>query len=259
MAKIEAGKPINLPAFKTLLFSLSLPHRFKESDINAEKSHKDFYLINAVNPNLLSALKALSEGAGNNRVSAANQNKSHDHKVLGSFLLVRKMTSHPFVVMFDSAGQYTGIEEFSEVCLIIENRQNFLNVNETLSFLKKQCDINSESEMDILFSAGNEITNSLHNSFLRQYKKIYVLFDLDLGGLTIFKSLRLSLPRTEVLFLVPEDIDSRLEKVVEIVSPDYLDKVIKLGMENDFVAPFASIIKKHRKVLEQENYLDGSQ
>ena len=128
---VEQGTSINLVKFSGLLSQLSLAHDFKPSDINARKISGQLYRVTDINEELLNELQNLVKNLGNDRISAAKQNRSHNHKVLGSLLVIRKGLQHPNVVIFDEFGNFDYIENISQSALLIENRQNFISIERT--------------------------------------------------------------------------------------------------------------------------------
>lgn len=252
---IDNSKPINLQKFISLVGQLSLSHTFQPSDVSARKVKGQLYQVININERLSKELRALVESIGWDRISSSRQNRSHKHKVDGSLLLVRERSSHPNVVLFDKDGNFSGINQNSDRALLIENRQNFIAIDKTLTFLNKEAGLNFELPIDVIFADGNEISNALHGHFLGYYKKLYLFFDFDLGGLIIAKNVNALLPNTLKEFVVPKDIDTRLSKVVEKQSPEYIDKVLKIGLADPLLAPYAKLIKDHQRILEQESYL----
>ena len=138
--------------------------------------------------------------------------------------------------------------------LLLENRQLFLNSAKTVAFLQRHSPFISEN-FDIIFSAGNEISNSLHRGFLSHYQRLYCCFDFDLGGLMTAINLMRLLPDTPCDLLIPDDLDARLANVVERVSTQYVHEVRCLASAEPRLAPLANLISKHHKVLEQESLL----
>jgi 5S rRNA maturation endonuclease (ribonuclease M5) len=252
---IDKNKPINLQRFIGLVEQLSLFHTFQPSDISARKVKGQLYQVISINDDLYKELRKLVNDIGWDRISSSRQNRSHQDKVDGSLLLVRENNSHPNVVLFDKEGHFKGINRNSCRALLIENRQNFISIDKTLAFLKKKTDLNFETPIDIIFADGNEISNSLHRCFFDYYKKLYLFFDLDLGGLTIAKNMNALLPNIPKEFLVPKDIEVRLQKIIEKQSTEYIDKVIKIGCKDQLIAPYAKLIKDYQRILEQESYL----
>jgi hypothetical protein len=113
------------------------------------------------------------------------------------------------------------------------------------------------ADIVVIFADGNQITNNIHKQYLSQFEKLYLCMDFDLGGLRIADSLMKLLKDTNITFLVPYDIGLRLDSIIETKSANYIDDVIKIGISNQVLMPYAKLIKDKRKVLEQESYLHG--
>jgi len=159
--------------------------------------------------------------------------------------------------MIDADGEYRSPITLSNDALVIENRQNFIDVEQTVQFLEKHTGFKLKPGMNIIFAEGNVISNALHKKFLSQYQHIHLCMDVDLGGLTIAKNLMSLLPKTAFSFMVPRDIEQRLARVVLRKEKHYIDAVIQLGVSTPALAPYASLIKNTQKTLEQESYLYG--
>lgn len=252
---IEQEKPLNLKSFQRQLerFSFRNPYSLEASDFKARKVDRNRYVITTVNPDLMTELRKLSVSLGNDRISAARQNHSHDYKVSCSLLFIRRGHNPPEVVMIRNDESYEYFSPTSPYLLIIENRELFVEIERTLHFLMHQGLIDT-LDFDIVWGAGKEIANNYHRAFLKEYQKIYGLFDLDRGGLTIAKSL-LQLVSVPFYFLVPADIDQRLARVTEICDNAYIDEVLQIAKTEPRLASYAWIIEKHQKVIEQEEYL----
>ena len=257
---IDNAKPVNLRRLQKTIEQLSLTHRYNPTDIDASRTAKpDYYLIKSVNEDLMSELRRLVAGLDEDRISGALQNRSHDHKVDGSILLIRKSVEYPAVILFDTYGNYQHTCQHThhpaKQALLIENRQLFIHIERTLTFLYQHCGLPKDNELDIIFGAGNEISNSLHKKLLSKYDTLYMLFDFDLGGLTIAKNLyNLSMNNSKV-FLYPSDIQKRLAGVVEKFGNEELGKVITIGQDCPPLKPICEIIRNHMKFIEQESYL----
>lgn len=256
MEKVDEHEPINLNKFFRLLDSFNLSEMRKPSDIEAIKHQGDLYVVLSIAEGLNNQIRMLLPLSGvEKRAGMATQNKSHSVKVNGSFIIKRAGVSEPIIVMIDSQGEYRKDIEQPDTALLLENRQNFIDVDKTLAFLAKRTHFNVEHDMDVIFTEGNEISNSLHKPFLSQYKHLFLCLDIDLGGLLIAKNIASLLPNTSFDFLIPDDISSRLERVVEVKPSDYLDKVINAGRSHPELKLAVKLIKDSRKTLEQESYL----
>lgn len=254
---IDSGLPIKLNAFYKLLSGLTLAHPLKKSDVATTKHKGQSYIVTQINAELMSELRLLVHDYGTSRASAAMHNRSHSVKVNGSFILIRQQLDTPVVVMIDGDGGYCSPIPLSSDALVIENRQNFIDVEQTVQFLEKHTAFKLKQGMNIIFAEGNVISNTLHKKFLSQYQHIHLCMDIDLGGLTIAKNLMSLLPKTVFSFMVPGDIEQRLARVVLRKEKHYIDAVIQLGLSTPALAPYASLIKNTQKTLEQESYLYG--
>ncbi|MBT4836713.1 MAG: hypothetical protein HON94_05145 [Methylococcales bacterium] len=255
--KIEQNKPINLQNFINLIKPLALSNPYQPKDLTTQPFKAQQYYVLKIDPVLKAELQCLVDDAGNDRISAAKQNRSHHHKVDGSLLVMRQNGKHPNVVLFNQSGNFYGNSACSKNALLIENRQCFISIDKSINFLNQQTHLNLNSTTDVIFAVGNEISNEFHRQFLSQYEHLYLFFDLDLGGLKIAKNINNLLPNTSKEFIVPHDIENRLQSVKEEISNTYTDKVIKLRDSQPFLAPYAELIKKYKCVLEQESYLYG--
>lgn len=256
LLKYQNQDKINLFALVREIRKLRLHHKFEASDIKGVKVKGDVYYITYFNPVLLKELIQLVENIGNDRNTAARQNLSHNHKVDGSFLLVRHIGEHPQVVTIDEAGNHHSELNHANVAVVVENRQLFLHGEKFFQFLQTQTDIPLVEPIDLLFGIGNELPNSLHTKFLSIYDKIYLCFDMDLGGLKIANNLYKLLPEQSMEFVQPKDIKARLENVVQPCAADDLQQVGELStVLPDFLKGYAQLIRQTSRTLEQESFL----
>ncbi|WP_026970846.1 hypothetical protein [Aliagarivorans marinus] len=254
---IDAQEPIDLPRFKRFLDSLSLSVRIEPDGIVGKRYPTGKYLVTSMDIHLANELRKLVAQPLDHRIAAARQNQSHKHKVEGSLLLIRDNNTHPQVVVFDKHGSYDFHCRIHRKALVLENRQNFLSIEQTKDFIRRFVSQFPDDfgALTVVFAEGNEISNALHKSFLSQFEHIYLLLDLDLGGLTIAKNLHNLLAPTPFTFLLPDDIEHRLSQVVEVTSPEHIAEVIAIGLKLPFLTSAARLIKSFRRTLEQESYL----
>lgn len=260
LEKIDAGEAINLRAFQKLIASISSFDGFAESDLQSVKKGAHTYILSYIDPEKLAFLHYYAESQGEDRVSGAMQNNSHAFKVNGSLLLIQKYQNHPDVLIFKDDGRIPKYKT-NKSALILENRELFIHSDKTFKFLSEHCQITEDmrKDIDVIFGAGTEITNSLHLPFLSLYNTLYLCLDLDLGGIKTATSLINNLPSSmEIHFVIPNDVESRLKQVIDKCSPEYMQKVYNLD-ENmpQALLPCIRIIKKHNTILEQEAYLYG--
>lgn len=253
---IENNKPINLSKFFKVVDMLSLETSRASDDVKAYKYGGDLYIVTEIEVKLKEELYLLTSSNDWNRESLAQQNRSHDANVDGSFIIIRSSNNLPTLITIGGNGDVVSGFDQKKQALLIENRQNFLKINETMKFINEYTNTNLAPDLDIIFTEGNAITNALHKSFLTEYEHLFLLLDLDLGGLTIAKNLAELLPNTTMKLILPLDIEERILKVVEVQPHDYLEKVFNLGNNYPLLSVAASIIHKHKKILEQESYLN---
>lgn len=253
---IQRGRPINLLRFKTMVDKLNLACEFNIHDVQARKDKGQLYIVTKIDAVLMRDLVCLVANGDESRAVAARQNRSHTQKVNGSFLIVREGENNPSVVIIDNQGDYSSNIQYSSKALIIENRQNFIDISSMFRFLSKYTDFVYEEGINVVFSEGNAIANSLHQSFLSQFSHIYLCLDFDLGGLKIANNLMNLLPDKSIDFLVPNDIVLRLKSVVELADQTVIQRIVELGMKNSKLAHYAKIMKDNNKTLEQEEYLN---
>ena len=257
MHDIEHNKAIHLFNFKKMVGKLNLKVGLLAEHIQGRQIKGDLYQITYIEPNLKRELQQLIAQIGHDRITAAQQNLSHAHKVDGSLLLLRQMTAHPQVVSFDQYGNYQLPVQCARIAVILENRQLFLHIERVLDFLSRYTKVPCDQAMDFLLGTGNEISNSLHHKFLTQYQHLYLLFDCDLGGLKTAQSLYKLMPDQPMSFVQPDDIERRLNNVVRACKADYLEKIGRFSLNcADFLKPYAQLIRKSQRSIEQESFLN---
>lgn len=221
--------------------------------LDAIKVRGEYYKIKILSAELDSALEQLATTQTHDRSVLATQNMSHRKSVRGSMLVVRQNDDHPTVVLFNDAGEYTPRFGTKRACLIIENAESFLFYKDTFRNLAKREDVLDLDEIDIYYAAGNSINNRLHAPLLKQYEVIYLALDIDLGGLKIAQTLKKTYGNEDVVFLLPNKLEDRLEKVVQEKSVEYLEKVEKVKISTPSLETPCNLILRSRKTLEQ-NY-----
>lgn len=255
LENISKNKPVNLTKFLQLIRGLNLDCDFTPQDIQARKVRGHLYNITQIKPEILEAIQNLATTNMSDRVGASTQNRSHSVRVAGSLLNIRRGDEHPETLMFDVDGELQRDYEYQgETLLVLENKHLFLQVQQTLNFLRDNTRFNASGDLDIIFAEGNAINNRLHQNFLSRYKTIYLVTDMDLGGLKIADNLMRLVPTSNVIFLVPDDIEERLNQVEERMPAAYIDKVITLGVKNIALASYAEMIRRTGRTLEQEAY-----
>jgi hypothetical protein len=197
---IQEGKVINFKRFLTLLPD-SHKQRWRDIFRPSNTNGKDIYNVTIIDQACFDQL--LEESApSTTRTEAAVKGNSHQHNSSMSFVLVfpeafnqqrwQKKPKCPEVVVCDNAGLTLTFKP-KKTLVVIENQENFFRYQEFLADVLKETLPNvshSLESIDIAFGHGNSITNKLHADFFNQYQQVLCCFDYDLGGLTMFSTLR---------------------------------------------------------------------
>ncbi|OXX73429.1 hypothetical protein B9J87_05890 [Vibrio sp. V19_P1S1T109] len=248
--KIERGEAINLDRFiRCLPFSDFLEWRNIYQAVRVRGGYQLSIIDSAQH-------HALYLPIAQDRISAAKSGRSHDFS--SSFAHILLLNRHcqaqvPFVVLSDEKGFKTEGQLSGRHAVIIENIENFYRYHAFFDAL--ECSDLADS-CDILLGAGNQICHLLNRNFLTQYEVIYCAQDLDLGGLTIFQTLKKSLPQCR--WLAPPDWDVHRNQFKLVPkSAEQLVAAIELARELG-LSREADILNQTRAFLEQEALLPAS-
>lgn len=261
LQKIESGKPINFEAFERELERHGYGLISLRSTFVADLIEKRKYQVRVIDTERFELLKREFAISGrDDRVGAALDGNSHKTKVSGSILAIRSLAApHPQMVMF-TAGDWYYPAPLQAKALLVENLENFLDIESTLALLPK-CGVNDPFEQfDVVFASGNQINNRLHAGFLGRYEAVHCLFDADAGGLTMFRSLRKMLAGSApVSFLYPNDIAERIEASrYRLTEEERTDLLRHIG-ESAATDQLIGHMHKHGRALEQETYLNHTE
>lgn len=254
---ISSGQPINFEAFAKELKKHGKGAGYLFDTFSASKIGKSSYQVAVLREDRFAELireHALSEFAG--RIGAAFDGNSHAAAVSSSLLITRSVLHpHPSVVLLSKDG-WEAPNTLQPAALLVENLENFLALKQTVDILA-DCGVAEQSEnFDVIFSAGNQITNRLNMPFLSQYQRLYCLFDVDLGGLIMYRTLLKGLPDGHrVVFVYPDDIAHRLTASKYSLNQQTrqdLPEFIGLSKETN---ELIGLMRDSRKALEQETYL----
>lgn len=247
LTKISQGRTINLDRFIDCL-----PH----SDFN---EWRNIYSATRVrgghNLTILDEKwhNALFEPELSNRVSASHVGRSHDFPSnFAHMLVLNRITKSqiPFVVVSNLKGYKTEGKLIGKRAILIENIENFYRYREFLEFIGHSSMIDS---CDIIFGSGNQICHQLNHSFLSNYDEIYCAQDVDLGGLTIYKTLKTSFPQSN--WLAPGDWGIFRNKFkLKPKNSTHLEKAIQLARDLGLNTE-ADLMNQTRSFLEQEALL----
>ena len=211
LQKVAQQQPIN---FKLLVDSL--PTHINWNDLfSVEQTAKNRHRVSIKNHTAFEALLRQSLPPSSRSEAAAHHYaSSHDIKCDSAYLLCLPATlrtansqlsdilANVKVVMT----QYNKMQPLSfkpfETAILIENQDCFFQFDRLLSHYAKQIDI---SHSDIYFSAGSRILNDAFSELLSQYNTRMCLFDYDLAGLDIMRTLRNKYDG-ETRYVLPDNI-----------------------------------------------------
>lgn len=253
--KIAQSKPINYAVFEKLLGELGYSERQTRSLFSVDLVGTKSYQVHVLDEKGFQLLQ-LRHGGGHytNRLSAALAGDSHRVSVSGACLLLRSQSEpHPQVVLFDGTEWHSKVV-LSTSALLVENLENFLAFEKTLQLLP-DCGWTPSNSVDVLYAAGNQITHAILQPFLCCYSEINCLFDPDLGGIHMFRTLHQRMPQHSMLFLYPKDIEERLIASNRLLKAEDREELIEYLGFNDEVDSLIKILRKTKRSLEQETYL----
>lgn len=255
LEKIRSGNPINFASFRRALTQELVGESEIDRAFKAVLIGPRSYRVQVQDAERFERIVARFSGQNETtRIGAALSGDSHQVNVSGSCLILRSLQqSHPVVVLMDENG-YSCPIAIAPVLLLVENLENFLAFEATLNLLTEWLDVDC-SNWQVVFSAGNQISNRLHTDFLQHYKKIFCLFDLDLGGLKAYSSLKNMLPDRELHFVLPDQLEPRLNASHWILSVEEREELLRYRNVTPEVDQLISLMRASRRKLEQETYL----
>ena len=247
LTKIEQGKAINLDRFIACLPYSDLQ---QWRQVYKAVRVRGGYQLTIIDEQ---AHQALYKPLMQDRVSAAKYGRSHDFTTSFSHILV--LNQHcsfgiPFIVLSDVSGFKTEGKLFGKQAVIVENVENFYRYETFLAAIEQHGLI---ANCDILLGAGNQICDQLNLPFLSEYDVIYCAQDLDLGGLTIYQTLKNVLPQCQ--WLSPPDWEVYRDKfTLKPKTSHHLAKAIQLARDLGLTQE-AELMNQTRAFLEQESFL----
>lgn len=256
LKKIENNESVNFDVFVKLLEGEGLSSEEILKTFSVNKISKNRYKVSINNTeNFYTLLIRFPERFISDRISAAETGNSHRHPVSKSMLILWPYQSGHPVVVLNSADHVNTPVTLSQNLLIMENQENFVQKDKTLSFLMKEIPGFNEKQLDVVFASGNAITNRLNKVFFNHYSRIDCLLDLDIGGLEIFESLSNLTQHPELNFLLPACAENLLSDFGINLENHHLPRLRKLATSCPKLQIPIQLIAKNQKMLEQELYL----
>lgn len=255
LSKIEAAQPINFQVLRNRLLDAGYERAEISSTFSTKKYGKSNYTIEVLDLKAFQAMQNRFRPSGDTgRVGAALDGDSHKVRVSESMLVLRS-AQHPHpVVAISSAGAWIVPRQLGKIGVIVENLENFLRADETLLFAAALLGID-QTEIELIFGSGNQVTNVLNGSVLGTFSRLYCMFDVDMGGLRMFASLRAMLPANPPTFLYPPDVEQHLLKSRYPLSAQQRQDVIQYRHLSPETDQLIVLMRSSNQMLEQETYL----
>lgn len=253
---VRSGKLLNYSGLVQELVKKSVPEPTISSCFSAKLVRPKKFRVEILDEeNFNQLFERFSGSTTSDREHAALYGDSHRAPVSGSYLLLRKESlPHPIVVWFEGE-TFSCPTPQSQTAILIENLENYIAID-LLPDLLKMCGISVEmNQTDVIYGSGNQITNQLHQPFLKNYKHVFCLFDIDPGALKMYQSLKKMLPAVDLQFSYPKDIIHRLntsERKMSVAERADLLTYTGISPEIDELIQF---MRKSGSKLEQETYL----
>ena len=257
LQRILDKQAINWPIFKKRLMKCGYSVAEIDSTFRATLYSHNCYRVEVISPeNLMELHSVFFKEPPKNRAEASNSiGDSHAVNVEGALLAAGRVNAEiPYNYQFlpgmplpSPRGKYA---------LIIENLECFLNREATFQFVQDHCGVDIKKEnVECLMGAGNSITNCRITPFLKQYKSILCLFDLDYGGLKIFTTLlSQGFVSDEIQLLIPDDVKSRLARSERVATAEEMQNLDKVWAKAPEVDRLVTLIRFFERTLEQESY-----
>ncbi|WP_311946233.1 hypothetical protein [Halomonas piscis] len=260
LQKLAAGEGVDEPAFKRGMAELGLDEQALLGDARREFVHGRKARFHGYHQATLDAwVEWLEETDSSDRIEGARLGNSHQARVSGAVLLMRRHDQHhPQVILVEDDTPRFPVAPAARA-LLVENLENFLALEATLALLP-DCGLGPEwQRADVLYGSGNSVTNRLLTPALQRYQAIGCLFDPDPGGIRMFDTLyrRGDLPPLQ--FVAPHNLGERLRRAAapRLITAEQRRDLSRHITRTPPVARVAELIRRSGRSLEQETYLAG--
>ena len=256
---IKIGKPINYRTFKKKAYGIGLTDSDLLKLFEVSKYDKNKDTVNVINEVEFKKLcvKYNSLVKFKDRREAAPTGRTHSIKVSGTTCNLRQGLEHPHTIIVRNDGEVISNTELNGKLLIIENEENFLNIEATHEFLKKHANIDIEN-MDVMWGAGNRAANTYLSKFYNNYDHLYCFFDFELGILrtaqSIFNMIKVH-EKTKFSFIVAESAEQDLLDFGSDLKSSQIKSLEKIRKESPILSNVINLMINTRKTMEQEVYL----
>lgn len=250
---IEQSKAIDYSKFLALL-----PEQLREEV--KEKATINFLskgsvIVEISCEQLLEKLRSLTIEPST-RIDATLLGDSHKVNTSTSYLLAYHQSSlsiHPDTIISSKDETHLRFQPKKRL-VIIENAELFFARETLFSQMNKAFSLSLSFEnADLVFGAGNQISNKHNYKFINQYDSILCFFDYDFGGLKIYKAMQ-NMVGSKAKFLEPSS-DSLNEFFIK--KPKTQEQYTKaLEAANHLgLSKLYSLFKSKKSFMEQEALL----
>lgn len=195
------------------------------------------------------------------RVSAAVAGDSHKVTVDGNILVVNQSPwKQPQVAVCWNGKTWSPLPQEGMHLLIVENLQNFLRIEDTLDTAYRLCNLQvHDKAIVIAYGAGNAATKTCNGNYYKNFSSINCLFDLDLGGIQTYATLKKQLAPFDIKprFLFPNDVEERLRRSRFMLTDEERRKIHLAKANHPEIKALLEKMYHLQKKLEQETYLEG--
>ncbi|WAB91872.1 DUF2220 family protein [Pseudomonas citronellolis] len=255
LTKIEAGLAINFDVLLDRLVEAGCQRHELSRLFTSTRLGKTRYQVHITDPAAFATLIERFRPSGLvGRVGAALDGDSHRVSVSGTYLLIRSQPQpHPVVALYE-AGCWHAPRPARSVGVIVENLENFLNLERTLALITSLLH-RAPAEIELIYGSGNQVTNRLNTAFLETFSELHCLFDVDPGGLRMYATLRKQMPTVPLRFLAPADVEQLLRRSRYSLSEQGSQDILQYAGLSPETDQLIHHMRRQNSVLEQETYL----
>ena len=255
--KIEMKQSLNWRTFSGQLIKYGIIQEEIDQAFAATRYSQNDYSVEVLSQDLLQKfINIINSYSVKSRSAASYRGNSHTVNVDGALLVANVANNDvPYNHLF-SKDRNVDIP-VKQHCLIIENLECFLAFNRTFEFAKNYCDVEvGIDDIEFLWAAGNSISNTLIIPYLKKFQgKVMCLFDIDLGGLTIYSNLlKASLEPSNTKYLIPSDIQTRLKNSNRKATTKELNALSSIYGLSETTNQIITLIRHYNSTIEQETY-----
>lgn len=254
---IKKGNSVNWPILYRKLSRLKIDDSLIYQAIAVKQYSKTAYRVDIIDHNAFNAiLQRIQPIDKSSRAAASVTGDTHQTNVNGALLVaVTEQSKSPYVHVFTKSTPLPHPKKHHAI--IIENLECFLNFKEIYLFMKNRCAIlHHIKDIEFIYAAGNSVSNHNIIPYLKEFKgDIFCLFDIDIGGLQIYKNLLnngLSIRNTH--FVIPSDIEQRLKTSQRKALKSEINKLNNFLNISKQIDQLIGLMHYYQATIEQESY-----